>query len=127
MALFCAAVRRDSDSLLKLPFLCHIQVFSCEMSLVCRLKCPYSCFLPIFVFNFFCSVDACVVSITSGRCNQSSSAFFKVVFESADFFHSYFEILTGILYNILKVGHIEYSSCRFIITPYYCFHRAIHS
>ena len=39
-ALFCAALRRDSDSLLKSPYLSHIQVFSCEMLFISCLKCP---------------------------------------------------------------------------------------
>ena len=30
-ALSCAAIRRDSVSLLKFPFLCHVQVLSCEI------------------------------------------------------------------------------------------------
>ena len=38
MALFCAAIRRDSVSLLRLPFLSYIYVFSCEMLLI-------SCFI----------------------------------------------------------------------------------
>ena len=40
MALFCAAVRRDSASLSKFPFLSHVQVFSREMLLISRLKRP---------------------------------------------------------------------------------------
>ena len=34
------------------PVLSHVQVlvFSCEISLVCRLKCPYSCFSSHFCF-----------------------------------------------------------------------------
>ena len=31
MVLFCAAIRRDSVSLLKFPFLSQVQVLSCEM------------------------------------------------------------------------------------------------
>ena len=79
----CAAIRRDSVSLLRLPFLYHVQVFSCDISLVCRLKCSYSCFsslCPFFDCSYF--VDACVVCISSGRWNQSSSAFLNVIFES---------------------------------------------
>ena len=34
MALFCAAIRRDSVSLLWFPFLSHVHIFSREMSLV---------------------------------------------------------------------------------------------
>ena len=44
MALFCAAIRRHSYSLLRSSFLCHVRVFSRKISLVCRLKYPYSCF-----------------------------------------------------------------------------------
>ena len=33
MALFCVAIRRDSVYLLRFPFLSHIQVFPCEISL----------------------------------------------------------------------------------------------
>ena len=36
MALFCAAIRRDSVSLLRFPFLSHVQIFPCEMPLVSR-------------------------------------------------------------------------------------------
>ena len=48
MGLCCA--RRDSVSLLRFPLLSHVHVFSCEISLVCRLKCPYSCFSSHFCF-----------------------------------------------------------------------------
>ena len=34
MALFCATMRRNSVSLLRSPFLCHVQVFLCEISLI---------------------------------------------------------------------------------------------
>ena len=44
MAWFCAAIKRDTVSLLKFPFLSHIYAFSWEMSLVSHLKCLYSCF-----------------------------------------------------------------------------------
>ena len=39
MALFYAAIRKDSVSLLKFPFLSHIQVLSYEMLFISRLKC----------------------------------------------------------------------------------------
>ena len=55
VALFCAAIRRDSVSLLRFPFLSRVQVFSSETSLVCRLKYPYSCFSSHFFWLFlFC-------------------------------------------------------------------------
>ena len=44
MALFCVAIRRDSFSLLRFPFLRHAQTSSWEISLVCRFKYPYNCF-----------------------------------------------------------------------------------
>ena len=40
MVLFCAAIMRDSVSLLKFPFLSHLQVFSCEMLFIRHLKYP---------------------------------------------------------------------------------------
>ena len=40
MALFCAAIRRNSVLLLKFPFLSHVRVFSCEKLLISRLKRP---------------------------------------------------------------------------------------
>ena len=40
MALSCAAIRRDSASLLKFPFLSHVQVLSCEILFISRLKRP---------------------------------------------------------------------------------------
>ena len=45
MALFCTSLRRDPVSLLSFPILSHIEVFSCEISLVCRLTS--SQFLPL--------------------------------------------------------------------------------
>ena len=50
VALFCAAIRRDSVSLLKFPFLSHVQVLSCEMLFISRLKRPWSCFPSHFCF-----------------------------------------------------------------------------
>ena len=41
MALFCVAIRKDSISLLRFPFLSHVQVFSCEISLICRFLCEF--------------------------------------------------------------------------------------
>ena len=40
VALFCAAIRRDSVSLLEFPFLSHVQVFSCETLFISPLKDP---------------------------------------------------------------------------------------
>ena len=46
IVLFCAAIRKDSISLLKISFLRHVQIFSS----VCRLKYPYSCLSSDFCF-----------------------------------------------------------------------------
>ena len=40
MALSYAAIRRDSVSLLKFPFLSHVQVLSWEILFISRLNCP---------------------------------------------------------------------------------------
>ena len=71
MALFCAAIRKDSVSLSRFPFLCYVQIISYEMSLVCRLKYPYSClsfdfcFLVIFVLGNLVSCVLFLVAIIS--------------------------------------------------------------
>ena len=51
IALFCTTIRRDSISHAKFTVLSHVQVFSCENSLVCRYSCfsSHFCFLVIFV------------------------------------------------------------------------------
>ena len=70
MALFCAVIRRDSFSLLRVHFVSHIQFFSCEISPVCRLMYPYSCFsshlcfLVIVLFIFMLLV-LFLVAVTS--------------------------------------------------------------
>ena len=81
-ALFWATIRRDSVSLLKFPFLSHVQILSCEILLISRLKRPWSCFPSHFPHSFCHSVIYRVVSIVSGGRNQCSFVFFYVVFES---------------------------------------------
>ena len=53
MALFCAAIRRDSVSFLRFPFLCDVHLFSCGISLVSLWKYPYSCVSSHFFFFGF--------------------------------------------------------------------------
>ena len=53
MALFYAANRRDSVSFFRFPSLNSVDVFSCEISLVCRLKYPYSYFSLHFCIVIF--------------------------------------------------------------------------
>ena len=50
MALFHAVIRRDLVSFLRFPFLSSVQIFSCEISFVYQLKCPYNCFSSHFCF-----------------------------------------------------------------------------
>ena len=50
MVLVYAIIRKDSVSLLRFPFLSHVQVFSREISLVYHLNYPYSCFSSHFCF-----------------------------------------------------------------------------
>ena len=82
MALFCAAIRRDSVSLVRFTFHSNVQIFSCEMFLS-RLKRPLSYFSSHFCFSsFYHSVGHCIVSIVFDGRNQSSSVFLYVDLES---------------------------------------------
>ena len=63
MALFCAAIRRYSVSLLKFPFLRHVLVLSCQMFLISRLKRPWSCFSSHFCFLVFVILLSIVLSV----------------------------------------------------------------
>ena len=82
MALLCAAIRRDSVSLLKFPFLSHIQVFSCEVLFISSLKRLELFFFQFFFPSYCPSVGHRVASIVSGGCNESSIVFLYIVFES---------------------------------------------
>ena len=53
IALFCAAIWRDSVSLLKFPFHSHVQVLSCEMLSISRLKRQWSYLPSCFCFLVF--------------------------------------------------------------------------
>ena len=44
MVFLCVAIWNYSVSLIRFPFLSHIQVYYLKISLVCQLKYPYSCF-----------------------------------------------------------------------------------
>ena len=63
MALFCAAIRRDSVSILKFPFLSHVQVLSYEMLFISHLKRPWSCFPSHFCFLVFVILLSIVLSV----------------------------------------------------------------
>ena len=63
MALFCATIKRDLVSLVRFPFLSHVQIFSCEISLVCRLKCLHSCLFSHFCFQVIFALLILVLSI----------------------------------------------------------------
>ena len=53
MALFSVADRRESVSLLRYSFLSHVQIFSSEISFVCRLKYPYKCLSCFNLHQYF--------------------------------------------------------------------------
>ena len=103
-ALFCAAIRRLSLSFQMFFFLSPVQVVSCEISLVCHLKCPYN-WSSHFLSLFIGSVDACAVSIVSDGFNKS---FLVLVYEI-------FESLYRCLVAILNYGQ---SSSSFFINLY---------
>ena len=63
MALLCAAIRKDSVSLIKFPFLSHVQVLSCGMLFISRLKRPWSCFSSHFRFLVFVFLLSIVLSV----------------------------------------------------------------
>ena len=53
MLLFCTAISRDSVSLFRCPLRSHFQVFLGAISVVFRLRYPYSCFYSYFCFLVF--------------------------------------------------------------------------
>ena len=68
MALFCVVIRKDSISFLRFPFLSHVQIFSCEISLFILWNIHTSVSLLIFVSPLNCCfTDHCVVFVASGR------------------------------------------------------------
>ena len=77
MALFCAAIRKDSICFLEFPFLSHLQVFSCEMLFISRLKRPLSCFSSHFCFLVIVILLSILLSVSFQIAeNQSSFVFF---------------------------------------------------
>ena len=62
-ALFCAAIRRDSVSLLKFPFLSQVKVLSYEMLFICRLKRPWNCFPTHFCYLVIVILLSIVLSV----------------------------------------------------------------
>ena len=81
MTLFSAAIRRNSVSLLRFPFLSHFQVFLWEISFVVWSVLRVFSF-PFLFSDYFCFIATRIVSIFSDCCNQSSSALVYVIFES---------------------------------------------
>ena len=63
MALFFTAIRRDSVSLIKFPFLSHVNVLWCEMLFISRLKRPWNCFSSHFCFLVFVILLSIVLSV----------------------------------------------------------------
>ena len=93
MALFCTAISRHSVSCFRYPFLNHVHVFSCAISLIFRSNYPYSCFSSHFCFLVF----VVFLSITNDviRCyNWTYLALCNAVFES----------VCWCIYAIIKAG-----------------------
>ena len=51
LMLWCCFVLQLEE--IQFPFLCHEQVFLCEISLVCRLQYQYCCFSNLLLFFLF--------------------------------------------------------------------------
>ena len=82
MSLFCDAVTSYSVSRLRFLFLWPVQVFECVISLVCRLKYPYSCFFSTYPFPCFFSVCIDVVKAVILPYGYLFYALFNIASES---------------------------------------------
>ena len=80
--LFSGAMNRDSVSLLKFPFLYKFQVFSCQISSVCLLTYPYSCFSSHFYFLVIIVLLIFMLSMLFLVIVIILSLLFYVIFES---------------------------------------------
>ena len=83
MALFCAAIRRDSVSLKSFSFLTMIRFFRVRFYWFVAWNIHTIVFLPISVSWLFCSAYLYAACAVSGRCNKSFFVLFNVVFESS--------------------------------------------
>ena len=118
MALFCAAIRRDSVSLLRFPFLSHVQVFSGEISLVCRLKWTYNNLSSHFRFLVIFALLMFVLFVLSRRGNQSSPALFYAVFSSLYSMHRRYLECWQVGFLLLFLTHIVCLSHLWDVRPY---------
>ena len=78
IALFWAAIRRDSVSLLRFPFLSHVQVFSCKMLLISPSSYFSSHFgfliiVVLLVLVLSVMFLVAIISLSSHFCMKSSS------------------------------------------------------
>ena len=64
MVLSCAAIWRDSVSLLRFPFLSQVHVFCCKMLVIRRLKRPESCFSSHFCFLVVVILSSIVLTVS---------------------------------------------------------------
>ena len=90
MILFCAAIKRDLFSLLRFPFVSHINVFPCEITVISLLLF----FFPFLLSSFCCFVCSYVASAVIGHCNKSFFALLNILLE----------ILFGSIYTALSAG-----------------------
>ena len=109
MALFCVAIRRDSVSLLRFPFLRNIHVFSCDFPYLSLGISSQLFFFP-FRFSSYCwSADPWVVSDVSGHCNESIYAFYAVFETTYRCINTIFNVLFLFLFltHIVCLYHLE--------------------
>ena len=116
MTLFCAASRKDLDSLLKVLFLSHIQIFLCEILLVSLLKFLYNCFSSLFCFLVFFILLLIPVFVLFLVAVISLSLLFYVVFESSYWFIDaiFFSFLDT--YSLCRLGEVRlHASSRYFL------------
>ena len=99
MALFCSTLRRDSDSFLMFPFFSHVQVFSSEISLVCRLKCPYSCFSSHF---YYLIIFVLLIRLLSLLLVAVISLPFRFYYYCHYYFYYYYYLIFSFIFSVLQ-------------------------
>ena len=101
MALFCAAIRRDLVSFLNFPFLSHIQIALCEISLACLLKCPDSVYLlsycSVVVYGLFLVAVLLLLSYSFQSSSDQRSLMVFCDSKSPGFFLVFWPISTMLL------------------------------
>ena len=106
MALFCATIKRDSVSLLRFPFLSHVQVILCMISPVCCLKYPCIYFSSPF-FSRFCFVCPYLDIVVTGFCNLAFFFLLKFFFFLCILKSSWIVSSTSMLVSLLPSSFLD--------------------